>query len=51
MDAPKNIVTPLDAYATKTTSTTNNTPQASPPVRRRDAQTGGLLFLGVCHAL
>ena len=29
----------------------NNTPQAYPTVRCGDAQTGGLLLSGVCHAL
>lgn len=29
----------------------NNTPQAYPAVRCSDAQTGGLLLSGVCHAL
>jgi hypothetical protein len=29
----------------------NNTPQASPAVRRRDAQTGGLIFFWADHAL
>lgn len=29
----------------------NNTPQAYPAVRCGDAQTGGLLLSGVCHAL
>ena len=31
--------------------TSNNTPQASLPVHRRDAQTGGLLISGVGNAL
>jgi hypothetical protein len=29
----------------------NNTPQAYPVVRRRDAQTGGFIFSGKRHAL
>ena len=47
----KKIVTSSEVCATKSLQHSNNTPQAYPVVRRRDAQTGGLLFLWVRHAV
>lgn len=37
----------LQAACEKCISLPNNTPQASPVVRCRDAQTGGFIFFGV----
>ena len=47
----KKRMTDIDGYAMKYALLLNNTPQAYPVVRYCDAQTGGLLFFGVCHAL
>jgi hypothetical protein len=47
----KRLVTSPTASVNVLTSKPNNTPQAYPVVRRRDAQTGGLLFGGICHEI